>query len=90
MKIPLTEILLTNRKKAVEEYRRPLVEKVAMKGFRMIASRRIGFDFFPSAMKNAALYLFNFFGWGPKRSMPKFAKKSFSKQYQKHVRHDTN
>ena len=85
MKIPLTEILLTNRKKAVEKYRRPLVEKGAMKGFGMITSKRIGFDFFPSAMKNAALYLLNYFGWGPKRATPKFAKKSFSQQY-RHVK----
>ena len=88
VKIPLTEILLTNRKKAVEKYSRPLVEKGAMKGFGMIASRRTGFDFFPSGMKNAALYLLNYFGWGPKRSMPKFAKKSFSQQYRK--KHDTH
>ena len=88
VKIPLTEILLTNRKKAVEEFHRPLVEKAAMKGFRMFASKRIGFDFFPSAMKNAALYFFNYFGWGPKRATPKFAKKSFSQQYKK-LKHDT-
>jgi len=88
VKIPLTEILLTNRKKAVEKYCRPLVEKGAMKGFGIIASKRIGFDFFPSRMKNAALYLLNYFGWGPKRSMPKFAKKSFSQQYRK--KHDTH
>ena len=83
MKIPLTEILLTNRKKAVERYRRPFFEKGAIKGFRMIASKRIGFDVFPSGIKNAALHMFDFFGWGPKRSMPKFAGKSFSQQYKK-------
>ena len=88
VKIPLTEILLTNRKKTVEKYCRPLVEKGTMKGFGMIASKRIGFDFFPSRIKNAALYLLNYFGWGPKRSMPKFAKKSFSQQYRK--KHDTH
>ena len=87
MKIPLTEILLTNRKKAVGEYRRPLVERGAMKGFGIMASRRIGFDFFPSGIKNAATYLFNFFGWGPKRSMPRFAKKSFSQQYKRISNH---
>jgi L-lactate dehydrogenase complex protein LldF len=89
MKIPLTEILLTNRKKAVEEYRRPLVEKGAMKGFRMIASKRIWFDLFPGAMKNAAMYFFKFSGWGPKRATPEFSKKSFSQQYKK-IKHDTN
>ena len=84
MKIPLTDILLANRKKAVEETHRPIVEKTAMKGFKMIASKRIGFDFFPSGIKNVALHPFNFIGWGPKRSMPKFAKKSFSQLYRKH------
>lgn len=83
VKIPLTDILLANRKKAVEQYHRPLVEKGAMKGFKMIASKRIGFDFFSSGIKNVALYPFNYTGWGPKRSMPKFAKKSFSQQYRK-------
>ena len=83
VKIPLAEILLINRRKTVDKYHRPLVEKLAIKGFRMIASKRIGFDFFPAALKNAALYCFNFFGWGPKRSIPKFAKRSFSQQYKK-------
>lgn len=83
VKIPLTDILLTNRKKTVEQYHRPLVERGAMKGFKMISSRRIGFDFFPSGIKNVVLYPFNYVGWGPKRSMPKFARKSFSQQYRK-------
>ncbi|NDV47699.1 lactate utilization protein [Paludibacter sp. 221] len=83
VRIPLTDILLTNRRKAVENYHRPLVERGAMKGFRMISSKRIGFDVFPSGLKNVALYPFNFVGWGPKRSMPKFARKSFSQQYRK-------
>ena len=76
-------MLLTNRKKAVEKYNRPFVEKGMMKGFKMIASKRIGFDFFHSAIKNAALYMFNFGGWGPKRSTPTFAQKSFSQQFKK-------
>lgn len=83
VKIPLTEILLHNRNKSVEQYNRPLIEKGAMKGFRLIASKRIGFDFFPSGIKNVALYPFNYIGWGPKRTLPKFAKKSFSQQYRK-------
>ena len=83
VKIPLTDILLANRKKAVDETHRPIIERAAMKGFKMIASKRIGFDFFPSGIKNVALHPFYFIGWGPKRSMPKFAKKSFSQQYRK-------
>ena len=91
VKIPLTDILKTNRKKTIERCRRPLLEYGAMKGFRMVASRRIGFDMFPSWIKNAATRIFNYFGWGPKRAMPHFAKKSFSKQYRKlHLNHDTH
>lgn len=81
VKIPLTNILLQNRRKTVENYRRPVIEKAAMKGFKLISSKRAGFDFFPSSLKNMALHPFNYMGWGPKRAMPKFAKKSFSQQY---------
>jgi L-lactate dehydrogenase complex protein LldF len=83
VKIPLTDILLSNRRKTVEQNLRPIAEKWAMKGFKLISSKRIGFDIFPSMLKNAGTYPFNFMGWGPKRSMPKFAKESFSKQYKK-------
>ncbi len=83
VKIPLTDILLSNRRKAVEQNLRPAAEKWLMKGFRLMSSKRIGFDIFPGALKNAGTYPFNFVGWGPKRSMPKFAGKSFSQQYKK-------
>jgi len=81
VKIPLTDILLSNRRKAVEQNLRPLAEKWAMKGFRLISSKRIGFDIFPGNLKTLATYPFNFVGWGPKRTMPTFAAKSFSQQY---------
>ena len=80
VKIPLTEILLTNRRKNVQEYAYAPIERVAMKGFELIASKRIGFDFFSYRIKNLTLYPLNYFAWGPKRKMPKFAKKSFSEQ----------
>lgn len=83
VKIPLTDILLSNRRKAVEQNLRPAAEKWLMKGFRLMSSKRSGFDIFPGALKNAGTYPFNFVGWGPKRSMPKFAGKSFSQQYKK-------
>jgi len=34
-------------------------------------------------MKNSAFYPLNFWGWGPERTVPKFAKKSFSQLYRK-------
>ena len=83
VKIPLTDILLSNRRKAVEQNLRPLAEKWAMKGFRLMSSNRIGFDIFPGNLKTLVTYPFNFVGWGPKRVMPTFATKSFSQQYKK-------
>jgi L-lactate dehydrogenase complex protein LldF len=85
VKIPLTDILLTNRRKTIEQNLRPKAEKIIMQGFKLISSKRIGFDFFPGVIKNIGTYPFNYIGWGPKRSMPKFAKKSFSQQYKKTI-----
>ena len=81
VKIPLTDILLSNRRKTVEHNLRPTAEKVLMQGFKLISSKRIGFDIVPGTLKNAGTYPFNYFGWGPVRSMPTFATKSFSEQY---------
>jgi L-lactate dehydrogenase complex protein LldF len=83
VKIPLTDILLSNRRKAVEQNLRPAAEKWLMKGFRLVSSNRIGFDIFPGFLKTLGTYPFNFVGWGPKRSMPTFAGKSFSQLYKK-------
>lgn len=83
VKIPLTDILLSNRRKTVENGLRPSAEKIVIQGFKFISSDRKGFDFFPSAIKNVGLTPFNYFGWGKKRKMPIFAKKSFSEEYLK-------
>jgi L-lactate dehydrogenase complex protein LldF len=83
VKIPLTDILLSNRRKAVEQNLRPVAEKVLMKGYRLISSRRIGYDLFPGWLKTMGTYPLNVAGWGPKRTMPGFASKSFSQQYKK-------
>jgi L-lactate dehydrogenase complex protein LldF len=80
VKIPLTDILLSNRRKAVELNLRPKTEKWFMNGFRLISSKRRGFDFFPGVLKNIGTFPLNFVGWGPKRSMPSFSDKSFSQQ----------
>jgi len=83
VKIPLTDILLTNRRKAVEQNLRPKAEKLAMKGFKFISSDRAGFDLASGVVKNIVTSPFNYMGWGPKRTMPKFATKSFSQLYRK-------
>ena len=56
VKIPLTDILLSNRRKAVEQNLRPIAEKILMKSFKLMSSKRIGFDFFPGMIKNCLLY----------------------------------
>lgn len=83
VKIPLTDILLSNRRKAVEQNLRPAAERLLMQGFKLMSSKRLGFNIFPSVVKTAGTYPFNFVGWGPRRSMPKFAATSFSQQYKK-------
>ena len=83
VKIPLTDILLANRRKTVEQNLRPVAERALMKGFKLISANRMGFDFIPAALKSAGTFPFNYFGWGPKRKMPPFASKSFSQQYKK-------
>jgi L-lactate dehydrogenase complex protein LldF len=83
VKIPLTDILLSNRRKAVEQNLRPKAEKIAMQGFKLMSSNRAGFDIASGFVKNIVTSPFNYIGWGPKRTMPKFATKSFSEQYRK-------
>lgn len=81
VKIPLTDLLLSNRKKMVSTQKRPFVEKAGIKGFQLISSQRVGFDIAPSVLKNIATAPFNYIGWGSYRKMPIFAKKTFSQQY---------
>ncbi len=81
VKIPITDILLSNRRKAVEQNLRPKMEKLLMNGFKFISSKRKVFDILPGQMKTFGTFPLNFMVWGPKRSMPTFAKKSFSEQY---------
>jgi hypothetical protein len=82
VKIPLTDILLSNRRKAVEQGLRPRAEKMLMKGFRLASSGRVGYNM-PGLLKDGATFPLNYMGWGPKRSMPGFAGTSFSQQYKK-------
>ncbi|MDD3079497.1 MAG: LutB/LldF family L-lactate oxidation iron-sulfur protein [Paludibacter sp.] len=83
VKIPLTDILLANRRKTVEQHLRPGYEKAMMKGFEKMASKRIGFDVVSGQLKTFASRPFNKFGWGPGRLMPEFSAKSFSQLYRK-------
>lgn len=86
VKIPLTDILLANRRKTVKQNLRPAAEKIAMKGFEWIASSRNKFNLAPGALKTLATRPFNYQAWGPRREMPLFAKKSFSQQYKNNLK----
>ncbi len=83
VKIPLTDILLSNRRKAVEQGLRPKYEKWAMNGFTFIAGNRNKFDLASGSVKNLVTSPLNSFGWGPKRTMPVFSNNSFAKEYKK-------
>jgi len=78
VKIPLTDILLTNRRKAVEQGLRPMFEKIVMQGFTMATSKRKRMDMFGGKIKNFVTLPLNKVGWGPHRRMPDFASQSFS------------
>lgn len=80
VKIPLTDILLTNRRKTIEQGLRPEAEKIMMKGFSLVSSNRNTMDMVPGSLKNFVTLPLNLTGWGPKRMMPAFAGKSFSAQ----------
>jgi len=86
VKIPLTDILLSNRRKAVEQNLRPKAEKIAMQGFKLISSKRARFNMVSGFVKNIVTSPFNYVAWGPNRSMPKFSNKSFSEQYKNNIK----
>ncbi len=81
VKIPLTDLLLSNRRKSVEQGLRPVAEKMAMKSFGWMSSNRKTLDLVSGNLKNLVTLPLKFVGWGPKREMPKFADKSFSAQF---------
>jgi len=83
VKIPLTDILLSNRRKAVEQGLRPAAEKLVMKGYQYLASQPGGFSKVSGNIKNIVTLPLNYSGWGPQRVMPGFAKESFSQQMKK-------
>ncbi|SFE72941.1 LutB/LldF family L-lactate oxidation iron-sulfur protein [Thermophagus xiamenensis] len=84
VKIPLPELLLENRRLAVEKGYRPLLESVIMKGMKMGLSSRSLMDMADGSVKN---FLVKQGGIGTvvgdKRAFPEFADSSFSKQWKK-------
>lgn len=52
VKIPLTDILLSNRRKTVEQNLRPKAEAMLIQGFKLMSSKRNGFDFMHGKLKS--------------------------------------
>ncbi|MBG0781404.1 MAG: lactate utilization protein [Bacteroidales bacterium] len=78
VKIPLHELLLLNRAQAVSEGWTLPSERFVMKNATRVLKSRKLVDFAGSSTKNLVLKYFFASQWGDKRTLPKFAKKSFS------------
>jgi len=87
-KIPLADLMLLNRKMAVEKGLAPWGERFGMFGFKelMIDHKRL--DLVGGGVKNIFMDLFGANLWGDKRDLPKVSKKSFRKQWSS--RNDNN
>ena len=81
VKIPLHELLLNNRNESVKEGYSKSMDKISMFGMSKILLKRKRMDFFSAGMKNLALQMFIKKVWGPRRELPKIAKKSFREMW---------
>ena len=82
VKIDLHDLLLYNRKKAVEEDSDWLWD-TAMFGYKSMMSKRGNLDLINGNLANSSSKLFLNSNWGKHKKMPKIAAQSFSKQYRK-------
>lgn len=82
VKIPLHDLLLENRDKAVKEGNSPLSWTLAMKGMQFIMGNRTLMDLPGGKLKNIGLRMVQNIA-GEKKSLPPLANESFSKQWKK-------
>jgi len=75
--IPLHEILLYNRNDSVKAGYTATMDKLSMFGMNKAFSNRKMIDLLGARSKNIAMQLFFKKLWGPRRDLPKIAKKSF-------------
>lgn len=85
--IDIHNMLLHNRRDAVQENLTTANEKRLWKGFAYMIQKRGLLDFFGGKFKN--FFMRNFFkkAWGDKRSLPDFPKKSFAQQWKDKEKH---
>lgn len=81
VKIDLPRLLLENRRRYVEQGLPSPTQRLGMKLYARVFSRRRWLDFFPPALKNIFIRSTQQKIWGKMRVLPK-AKTSFAKQYE--------
>jgi len=81
VEIDLHNLLLLNRKEAVEKGYDKTAWKIGMKGFEKGLSNRNMMDIVNGDLKNTGFNIAGKKMWGEERKFPGFAKKSFSKQW---------
>ena len=79
VRMPLNDLILENRKIAVEGGYFPKTEKPMIEGLTFFTKTASRMDCVGGGMKNAATKCLGKNFWGEKRDFPKFAKKSFRK-----------
>ena len=77
VKIPLNDLILENRKLAVEGNYFSTFEKFLISGFTFFTKKACREDIVGGGVKNFAAKCLGEDAWGKKRSFPEFAKKSF-------------
>ena len=80
VKIDLHDLLLYNRKKAVESSSN-FIWDTAMFGYQTVMGKRSRLDLINGNMSNLATAVLTKSNWGKHKKMPEIATKSFSKQY---------
>ena len=77
VKIPLHELLLRNRKEAMQRKYAPWIWRQAVSGWKMAMTHRWMLDKPGAGVKNRAIRIFGKKGWGKRRVLPKVAPQSF-------------
>lgn len=81
VKIPLHDLLLYNRNDYVKAGHSKTTEKWAISGMKRVLGSRKRMDLFGAGQKNLFMRIFMKKHWGDKRSLPRFAKKSFREMW---------
>lgn len=81
LKIPLHELLLLNRNEAVKEGYVTTGEKRSMWGMKMLMLKRKGMDMGGFGLRNFMYKKAVTGKWGPRRDLPKLARKSFNARW---------